>query len=131
MTEERAPDRARDAVRDVTRVVLWGLVFYAAVQLAGAWLVKSKLGAVAVQAALAEWGAGRVGVVWTDANAPPPNPLLEKKQRRGSAYRWRSCPKDTWHVVPVVTDFNPLNHGRREAANILFLRCYTCSSSVS
>jgi membrane protease YdiL (CAAX protease family) len=86
MTSERAPARAPDVVRDATTVVLWGLVFYAGVQLTGAWLVKQKLAADAVQAALAEWGAGRVGIAWSDADAPPPRwQAIAQRAGRGVA----------------------------------------------
>lgn len=84
---EPTPNRARDPVRDATTVLLWGLAFYAGSLLAGAWLVKSKLGASAVQAALAEWGAGRVGITWNDPEAPPP-PWTDLARRfgRGAAF---------------------------------------------
>ena len=109
MTDERA--RARDAVvRDVTRVVLWGLVFYAAVQLAGAWLVKSRLGAAAVQAALAEWGAGRVGVAWSDADAPPPVwTAIARRAARGAAIGFA--------VAALVVTFALLTRAAKLAPN--------------
>jgi membrane protease YdiL (CAAX protease family) len=54
------------------KVVGWGLVFYAGVQLAGFFLASNDLGAAAVQAALSEWGAGRVGIAWSDPLAKVP-----------------------------------------------------------
>ncbi len=69
--------RARDAMgaptlRDAAKVAGWGLLFWAAAQYAGNALERSAIAALAVQALLAEWGAGRMGVSWSDPLAPAP-----------------------------------------------------------
>jgi Type II CAAX prenyl endopeptidase Rce1-like len=55
---------------DTAKVVVWGLLFYGGSQLAGAMIGQYATAAAAVQAALAEWAAGRVGVNWTEPRAP-------------------------------------------------------------
>jgi hypothetical protein len=57
---------AAPTVREAARVAGWGLAFWGAVQLAGAVFTQNATALVAVQAALAEWGAGRVGITWSD-----------------------------------------------------------------
>jgi len=42
------------------------------VQLVGALFERNATAAVAIQAALAEWGAGMMGIAWSDRLAPPP-----------------------------------------------------------
>lgn len=54
------------------RVALWALATVAAVNIAGAALADQELGAVAVQAVLAEWGAGRMLVTWSDPTGTAP-----------------------------------------------------------
>jgi hypothetical protein len=54
------------------KVVGWGLVFWGASQLAGAVFSNNATALVAVQAALAEWGAGRIGITWSDPLAAMP-----------------------------------------------------------
>ena len=51
----------------------WGLVFWGASQLAGAVFSNNATALVAVQAAMAEWGAGRIGVTWSDPLAAMPS----------------------------------------------------------
>jgi membrane protease YdiL (CAAX protease family) len=58
--------------RETAKVVGWTLLFYAGVELAGYFLASNAVGAAAVQAALSEWGAGRVGVAWSDPLAKVP-----------------------------------------------------------
>jgi hypothetical protein len=60
-------------VKEAGKVVGWGLVFWAGVQLAAAIFSRNATAAVAVQAALAEWGAGRIGIPWSDPGAPLPS----------------------------------------------------------
>lgn len=60
-------------MRDAAKVVGWGLVFWAGVQLAAAVFSRNATAAVAVQAALAEWGAGRIAIAWSDPGAPAPS----------------------------------------------------------
>lgn len=71
-----APDPdpiAAPTVAEARRVVGWGLVFWGAAQLAGAVFSNNATAVVAVQAALAEWGAGRVGLTWSDPLAAIPS----------------------------------------------------------
>ena len=60
------------AWRETARIVLWGLIFYASVELSASFLVRSKIASLAVGAAIAEWGAGRVGVHWSEPGDPAP-----------------------------------------------------------
>jgi hypothetical protein len=61
------------ALGDPAKVVAWGLVFWGAVQLTASVFARNATAAIAVQAALAEWGAGRMGIAWSDPLAPMPN----------------------------------------------------------
>jgi hypothetical protein len=63
---------AAPTLREARRVAGWGLAFWGAAQLAGAVFSQNATALVAVQAALAEWGAGRVGITWSDPLAPMP-----------------------------------------------------------
>jgi hypothetical protein len=54
------------------KIVAWALGLWAAAQLAGWVFARNATAVVAVQAALAEWGAGRVGIAWSDPLAPLP-----------------------------------------------------------
>jgi Type II CAAX prenyl endopeptidase Rce1-like len=60
-------------VRATAKVVGWGLVLWAGVQLAAAIFSRNATAAVAVQAVLAEWGAGRLAIPWSDPSAPVPS----------------------------------------------------------
>jgi hypothetical protein len=60
-------------VKEAAKVVGWGLVLWAGVQLAAAIFSRNATAAVAVQAVLAEWGAGRIGIPWSDPSAPVPS----------------------------------------------------------
>jgi hypothetical protein len=64
---------AAPTVPGARRVVGWGLVFWGASQLAGAVFSNNATALVAVQAALAEWGAGRIGITWSDPLAAMPS----------------------------------------------------------
>lgn len=73
-------------MRVAARVVGWGLVLWAGVQLAAALFSRNATAAVAVQAALAEWGAGRIGIAWSDASAPLPSwSAIGARAGRGAA----------------------------------------------
>ena len=90
-TEPSGPSTPRTAangapLRRTSKTVLYGLGFYAATQLAGAFLAKNAVAADAVQAALAEWGAGRIGIAWSDPTEPPPVwTALATRAARGAA----------------------------------------------
>lgn len=60
------------ALRDSAKLAGWGLLFWGAAQFAASVLSRNATAASAVQAALAEWGAGRMGIPWSDPHAPVP-----------------------------------------------------------
>jgi hypothetical protein len=60
-------------MREARRVVGWGLVFWGASQLAGAVFANNATAVVAFQAVIAEWGAGRIGITWSDPLAAVPS----------------------------------------------------------
>lgn len=73
-TAAHDPDpTAAPTVAEARRVVGWGLAFWGAAQIAGAVFSNNATAVVAVQAALAEWGAGRVGITWSDPLAAMPS----------------------------------------------------------
>ncbi len=73
-------------MREAAKVVGWGLVLWAGVQLAALIFTRNATAAVAVQAALAEWGAGRLAIAWSDPNAPaPPWSAIGARAGRGAA----------------------------------------------
>jgi hypothetical protein len=59
--------------REAARIAGWALGLQTLVSALGAVLAQHRGGAVAVQALVAEWGAGRLGVAWSDPTTPPPN----------------------------------------------------------
>lgn len=59
--------------QDGTSIVGWGLVVYGAVLLAGSYLGQNATGAAAVQAVIAEFGAGRLAISWSDPTATEPS----------------------------------------------------------
>jgi hypothetical protein len=59
-------------LRDTAKVIGWGLVLYGAVALIGAKLSAASVGALALQTVVAEWGAGRLAVAWSDPARPAP-----------------------------------------------------------
>jgi hypothetical protein len=60
------------AVRQSARLAAWVVGLSAAVSAVGGVLERHRAGSIAVQAFVAEWGAGRLGVAWSDPEAPPP-----------------------------------------------------------
>jgi hypothetical protein len=63
----------RPALADASKVVITGLLFWAGAQLASTVFDRNETAAVAVQAAIAEWGAGRMGIAWSDPRKPVPS----------------------------------------------------------
>lgn len=53
-------------------VAAWGLGVFAAGRLAAAVASQLSMAALVAQAVLAEWGLGRLGVTWSDPDAPEP-----------------------------------------------------------
>lgn len=74
----RSPRRGEEtnALREAGTIAGWTMLFWSGAQLAGAWLERSETMAVGVQAAIAEWCAGKVGIPWSDPNAPLPSARL-------------------------------------------------------
>ncbi|HLK37580.1 MAG TPA: CPBP family glutamic-type intramembrane protease [Polyangiaceae bacterium] len=63
--------RATPAPREsAASLVAWGLVFWTGVLAIGALLARSSTAAVALQAAAADWAAGRLGIVWSEGETP-------------------------------------------------------------
>jgi membrane protease YdiL (CAAX protease family) len=90
MARASAPPREEaggaPGVRDSARVVGWGLVFWAGAQVAAAVFSRNATAAVAVQAALAEWGSGIIGIPWSDPRAPLPSwNAISARAGRGAA----------------------------------------------
>jgi hypothetical protein len=77
---------APTTLRDAAKLTGWGLAFWAAVQLAGALFEGKATAAIAAQAAVAEWGAGRMGIAWSDplARLPPRPSHLAKRAAFGA-----------------------------------------------
>ncbi len=61
---------AAPTLPDAAKVVGWGLVFWTGVQITAAVFTRNATATLAVQAALAEWGAGRMTIAWSDPLAP-------------------------------------------------------------
>jgi hypothetical protein len=59
-------------LQDTAKVIGWGLVLYGAVGLVGAKLSATSVGSLALQMVVAEWGAGRLAVAWSDPTGDPP-----------------------------------------------------------
>ncbi len=66
----RGPDAG---TRDLVRVAAFTLGLFALVQAIGSLLAQHRAAAASAQAFAAEWGAGRLGLAWSDPMAPPPN----------------------------------------------------------
>ena len=64
---------AAPSLADSAKVVVWGLVFWGSVQIAAAALERNAVAMVVVQAGLAEWGAGRMAIAWSDPRAEAPS----------------------------------------------------------
>lgn len=64
---------AAPSLADSAKVVVWGLIFWAGVQLTAAGLERNAVAMVVVQAGLAEWGAGRMAIPWSDPRAEAPS----------------------------------------------------------
>jgi hypothetical protein len=75
------------SLADTAKVVVWGLVFWGAVQVAAVGLEKNAIAMVVVQAGLAEWGAGRMAIAWSDPAADAPGwPAIAKRVAMGAAF---------------------------------------------
>jgi hypothetical protein len=59
--------------RAAVRTAAWGLVLYTATRLIGMVAASTSMAAAVAQAVAAEYGAGRLGVAWSDPLQPLPN----------------------------------------------------------
>ncbi len=69
----RRPDfdpTAPATISGAGQVVGWGLALWGGVQVASAVLDRKPFGSALVQAVMAEWGASRLGIAWSDPLAP-------------------------------------------------------------
>jgi hypothetical protein len=72
---------------DAAKIAGWGLLFWGAVQVAGVFLERYATAVIAVQAAIAEWGAGTMGIAWSDPHAPLPSAGdLVRRTARGALF---------------------------------------------
>ncbi len=97
MTEEKPTPKKASApamkldpasrLRDRARVVGWGVVLFAVVQLIGAFMAQNHTGAIVAQVVVAELGTGWLGVTWSDPLAPMPTAMaMAKRAMRGAGY---------------------------------------------
>lgn len=87
MTTGTPPADRKAAFKDTAKVALWGLGLFAAVQGVGAYLSHNHSGATVAQLLLAEFGAGRLGVAWSDPLAALPTiKQIALRAARGAAY---------------------------------------------
>jgi membrane protease YdiL (CAAX protease family) len=71
-------------LRDAAKVIGWGLLLYGGVLLVGSKLQAKAFGSIALQMVMAEWGAGRLAVAWSDPAADPPtSAAVAKRAGRG------------------------------------------------
>jgi len=77
------PD-ASARLRDAAKVIAWGLLLYGGVLLVASRLQAKAFGSLALQMVIAEWGAGRLAVAWSDPRADPPTwSAIAKRAGRG------------------------------------------------
>lgn len=65
----------------------WTLGAWAAMQIARLVLIHNTIATLAVQAALAEWTAGKLAIPWSDPLAPPPS-MADVRRRLGAGAAW-------------------------------------------
>ncbi len=74
-------------LKETASILAGGLALQAGVLLAGAFLQRNAMGAAAVQAALSEFGAGRLEVTWSDPAARSPSMrAIASRALRGAGY---------------------------------------------
>jgi hypothetical protein len=77
---------AAPTLEGAARVAGWGMVFWAGTQIAATVFSRNATATVAVQAALAEWGAGWMAISWSDPLAPIPGwPEIRRRTGTGLA----------------------------------------------
>jgi hypothetical protein len=82
-----SPAESRDATAIAARTAAWGLAIYSATRLLSVALASASMAAAVAQAIAAEWGAGRLGVTWSDPHDPLPTPVtMARRAAVGAAY---------------------------------------------
>jgi hypothetical protein len=77
---------ATPTLEGAAKVAGWGMVFWAGAQIAATVFSRNATATVAVQAALAEWGAGWMAISWSDPLAPIPGwPEIRRRAGTGLA----------------------------------------------
>src|SRR5687767_802189 len=66
------PTESRNATKAAARAAAWGVAVYTAVKFIGILFASASMAAAVGQAIAAEFGAGRVGVAWSDPHEPLP-----------------------------------------------------------
>jgi hypothetical protein len=69
-TDEAARAAARPPLGQSAGIAAWGVAFWSAAVFAGAMLDSNPTASAAVQAVIAEFGSGRVGIRWNDPEGP-------------------------------------------------------------
>ena len=78
---------APPSLGDAAKIVAWGLAFWGGVQVAAAGLERNAVAMVVVQAGLAEWGAGRMAIAWSDPRSAPPRwETIARRAAVGAAF---------------------------------------------
>jgi hypothetical protein len=96
-------------LRDAAKVIAWGLLLYGAVLLVGAKLQAKALGSLALQMVIAEWGAGRLAVAWSDPAADAPtNAAVAGRAGRGAALGLLAA---SWVVAFALATHGLVAHG--------------------
>jgi len=73
-------------LREAAKGIGWGLALYGVVLLIASKLQAKALGSLALQMVVAEWGAGRLAVAWSDPNDPiPTTASVARRAGRGAA----------------------------------------------
>jgi hypothetical protein len=81
------------------RVVVWGLAFWGGEQLVAAAFVRSAMATELIQAALATWGAGPMGIAWSEPPGPA-WPAVGRRVARGAAAGFGAA---AWVAVVAMT----------------------------
>jgi hypothetical protein len=86
VSRRRPTDPPPSSVRDAAKTTGWALALWGGVQAAAMVLERKPLALGMVQAAMAEWGAGRLGITWSDPWAPLPSGAeVARRAARGAA----------------------------------------------
>jgi len=82
----RLPEADASKLRDTAKIVGWGLAIYGAMAIVNAYMKHNAVGALAVQAVMAEFGAGRLAIAWSDPTGPvPTTSSIARRAGKGAA----------------------------------------------